>query len=74
VRLCAKTTKETSLLPRVRLRPIVVSRPTWFAEVRLTTRQPTEQPPRTWTSNEHAESPEAGPVDLWDVTEMDVLS
>jgi len=34
VRLCAKTTKETSLPPIVGLRPIVVSRPTRFAEVR----------------------------------------
>ena len=61
VRLCPKTTKETPLLPMVGLRRIVVSRPTWFTEVRTTTRQPIEQTARTATSNEHAESPKARP-------------
>ena len=32
-----QTTKETSLLPTVGLCPIVVSRPTWFAECAKTT-------------------------------------
>ena len=59
---CPQTTKETLLLPTVGLRPREVSRPTSFAEVRTTTRQPTEQPTRTATSNEHAESPEARSV------------
>ena len=35
-RVCLRplTTKETSLLPTVGLRPVVASRPTWFALVR----------------------------------------
>ena len=37
VRLCATTTKETSLVPMVGLRRIVVSRPAWFAECATTT-------------------------------------
>ena len=65
VRLCAKTTKETPLLPMVRLRPGVLSRPTWFAEVRRDDLNAPNCQYGLAVNKKHAQSPkarQAGPL------------
>ena len=58
MRLCAKTTKETPLLPMVRLRPGVLSRPTWFAEVRRDDLNAPNCQYGLAVNKKHAQSPE----------------
>ena len=56
------TTKETPLLPMVGLRPVVASRPTWFALVRQDDFNELSSQHGRAVNKEHAESPEARPV------------
>ena len=58
------TTKETPLLPMVGLRPVVASRPTWFALVRQDDFNELSSQHGRAVNKEHAESPEACPVDF----------
>ena len=63
-RVCLRplTTKETSLLPTVGLRPVVAYRPTWFALVRQDDFNELSSQHGRAVNKEHAESPEARPV------------